>query len=203
MFISPSFTRMAQVGWKSKFINCCRNVIICLSVNGHFVNFRKTMLQIRWTKLFYWIFAQKMINCQFLPYDIESAKNKCIYGICILKQWISCSVTMYLILDKNDWTFWYIYKSVISSVEVYDNHIITCHFSFHTLYQPSFIYHPYRLLGWYRDLGLIKGMIWKMPCNNQYLLNVDRLFVSLLSQKYFVFVIQPSKENKCFMFGWT
>ena len=130
MFISHSFTRMAQVGWKSKFINCCRIVIICLSVNGHFVNFRKTMLQ---------IFAQKIINCQFLSYDIESANNKCIYGICILKQWISCSITMYLILDKIDWTFWYIYKSVISSVEVYDKRIIKCHFSFHTLYQPSFI----------------------------------------------------------------
>ena len=100
MFISPSFTRMAQVGWTSKFINCCRNVIICLSVNGHFVNFRKTMLQIWWTKLFYWIFAQKIINCQFLSYDIESAKNKCIYGICILKQRISCSIAMYLILAK-------------------------------------------------------------------------------------------------------
>jgi hypothetical protein len=51
---------------------------------------------------------------------------------------------------------------VISSVEVYDKHIITCHFSYHALYQPSFIYHPLNL----SDLGLIKGMIWKMPCNN-------------------------------------
>ena len=35
--------------------------------------------------------------------------------------------------------------------------IITCHFSYHTLYQPSFKYHPLRLTA----LGLIKGMIWK------------------------------------------
>ena len=60
---------------------------------------------------------------------------------------------MYLILAKNDSTFWY--KSVISSVEVYDKQIITCHFSYHTLYQPSFIYHPLSLSA----LGLIKGMI--------------------------------------------
>ena len=47
---------------------------------------------------------------------------------------------MYLILTKNDKTFWY--KSVISSVEVYDKQIITCHLSYHIPYQPSFIYHP-------------------------------------------------------------
>ena len=64
--------------------------------------------------------------------------------------------------SQNDWTFWY--KSVISSVEVYEN-IITCHFSYHTLYQPSFIYHPLSLM----VLGLIKGMIWKLPCNNLYI----------------------------------
>ena len=45
----------------------------------------------------------------------------------------------------------YKYKSVISSVEVYDKHIITCHLSYHTLYQPSFIYHPSSL----SSLGLI------------------------------------------------
>ena len=28
--------------------------------------------------------------------------------------------------SQNDWTFWY--KSIISSVEVYDKHIIACHF---------------------------------------------------------------------------
>ena len=55
--------------------------------------------------------------------------------------------------SQNDWRFWY--KSVISSVEVYDKHIITCHFSYHTLYQHSFIYHPLSLTA----LGMIKGMI--------------------------------------------
>jgi hypothetical protein len=54
----------------------------CLYV--HFVNFRKT------------VFTN-------LSYDIESAKKKGgIYWICILKQYISCSVTLYLILAKND-----------------------------------------------------------------------------------------------------
>ena len=47
----------------------------------------------------------------------------------------------------------------------YDKHIMTCHFSYHTLYQPSFIYHPLSLLA----LSLIKGMILKMPCNNLYI----------------------------------
>jgi len=56
---------------------------------------------------------------------------------------------MYLILAKNDKTFWY--KSVISSVEVYDKQIITNHLSYHTLYQPSFIYYSLSLSA----LGLI------------------------------------------------
>ena len=69
--------------------------------------------------------------------------------------------------------FWY--KSVIFSVEVYDKPIIAYHLSYHTLYQPSFIYHSssLRLSGWYNDLGLIKGVLWKMPCNNLYLLNIE------------------------------
>jgi hypothetical protein len=71
---------------------------------------------------------------------------------------------LYVFNSSQKWlTFWY--KLFISSVEVYDKHIIACHFSYHTLYQPSFIYHPLSLLA----LGLIKGMIWKMPCNNLYL----------------------------------
>ena len=56
---------------------------------------------------------------------------------------------MYLILAKMTKHFGT--KSVISSVEVYDKHIITCHFSYDTLYQPSFIYHPLSLSA----LGLI------------------------------------------------
>ena len=59
---------------------------------------------------------------------------------------------MYLILAKMTKHFGTMYKSVISSVEVYyDKHIITCHFLNHTLYQPSFIYHPLSLSA----LGLI------------------------------------------------
>ena len=127
------------------------------------MNFRKTVF----TSMFYWICSRKIISCQFslLWYW------KCIYWICILKQYISCSIATYLILAKNDYVFnssqkwlsiWY--KLVIYSVEVYDKHIITCHFSYQTLYQPSFIYHPLSLSA----LGLIKGMIWKMSCNNLY-----------------------------------
>ena len=86
---------------------------------------------------------RKLLTVFFLSYDIKSANKNFIYWIWILKQYISCSITMYLILAKNVWTF--SFKSVISCVEVYDKHIITCHFSYHTLYQPSFIYRPLRL----------------------------------------------------------
>ena len=68
MFISLSFTRMIQAGWKSKLINCFRNVITCLSVNVRkFTSWisGKLCLQTWWTKLFYWTFAQKIINWQF------------------------------------------------------------------------------------------------------------------------------------------
>ena len=45
---------------------------------------------------------RKLLTANFLSYDIESAKHKCIYCICILKQYISCSIAMCLILTKND-----------------------------------------------------------------------------------------------------
>ena len=79
MFISLSFTRIAQAGWKGNFINCFWNVCICLSVNV------RKLLHATW-----WI-----------------SGKLCIYWICILKQYISCSITMYLILAKNDYTCWY------------------------------------------------------------------------------------------------
>ena len=84
--------------------------------------------------------------------------------------------------SQNDWPFWY--KSVISSVEVYDKHIITCHFSYHTLISPHSYIIPgaYWLSGWYHDLGLIKGMIWKMPCNN--------LYISDVPAKTKIFIVQ-------------
>ena len=68
---------------------------------------------------------RQLLTVNFLTYDIESAK-KDVYWSCILKQSINCSITMYLILAKNDKAFWY--KSVISCVEVYDKQIITRHF---------------------------------------------------------------------------
>jgi hypothetical protein len=37
------------------------------------VNFQKTVFTDTAIQLFYKIFAQKMINCQFLSYDIENA----------------------------------------------------------------------------------------------------------------------------------
>ena len=45
---------------------------------------------------------------------------------------------------------------------------ITCHFSFFH-FRSYIIPRPYRISGSYHDLWLIKGMIWKMPCNNLYL----------------------------------
>ena len=49
-------------------------------------------------QLFYKIFALKIINYQFLSYDIESASKTCIYWISILKQLLSCSITIYIYL---------------------------------------------------------------------------------------------------------
>ena len=75
MIISPSFTRMVQAGWYTKFIDCFRNVITCLSVNVRkFTSWisGKLCLQTRRIQLFYKIVAQKIINYQFLTDDIES-----------------------------------------------------------------------------------------------------------------------------------
>ena len=62
---------------------------------------------------------------------------------------------MYLILAKMTKHFGANQLFPLLKYKVYDKHIITCHFSYHTLYQPSFIYHPLSLSA----LGLIKGMI--------------------------------------------
>jgi hypothetical protein len=61
---------------------------------------------------------RKLLTAIFLSYAIESAKNKCVYWICILL--ISCSITMYLIIAKNDNSFWY--KSVVSSFDIWEIH---------------------------------------------------------------------------------
>ena len=44
----------------------------------------------------------KLLAVNFLSYDIEKAKKKYIKWICILKQSISCSITMHLILATID-----------------------------------------------------------------------------------------------------
>ena len=107
-------------------------------------------------------------------------------------------------LQENAYIFWY--KSVISSVEVYNKQIITCNFSYHTLYQPSFIYHPSNLLA----LRLIKSMIWKMPCNNLYLFylvifhyieSLEPFVCHSLSREDLLELKHPTiKYNCCFIF---
>ena len=49
---------------------------------------------------------RKSVTANFFSFDIERAKKTFIYWIWILKQEISCSITMYLIITKNDLTFW-------------------------------------------------------------------------------------------------
>ena len=46
---------------------------------------------------------------------------------------------MYLILAKMTKHFGANQLFPLLKYKVYDKHIITCHFSYHTLYQPSFI----------------------------------------------------------------
>ena len=62
---------------ESKFINCLQNVITCLSINiSKFTSwiFGKLFTNTQ-TKLFYWIFAQKIIiTANFLSCNIESDK---------------------------------------------------------------------------------------------------------------------------------
>ena len=96
---------------------------------------------------------RKLFTTNFSRMILKVLKKTCFYWICIFKQQFSCSITifMYIILAKMTKHFGTMYKSVISSVEVYDKHIITCHFSHHTLYQSSFIYHPLSISA----LGLI------------------------------------------------
>ena len=54
------------------------------------------------------------------------------------------------------------FGTVISFIEVYDKHIVTCHFSCHTLYQPSFIYHTSSLSA----LWLISWQrVWYEKCH--------------------------------------
>ena len=72
------------------------------------------------------------LTAKFVSYDIEGDKKVHLLDLHI-------KTIQFLFYNdvfnssKNDFT-------VISSVKVYDKQIITCHFSYHTLYQPSFIY---------------------------------------------------------------
>jgi hypothetical protein len=133
MFKSPSFTRMAQAGWYSKFINCFGNVIACLSLS--------------YSGLFTVLLDICTENYKLPIFSLMKLKVLNKFLVLLLH------FCMYLIPAKNDYTFWY--TSVISSVEVYNKHIIICYFSYHTFYQPSFIYNPLslstlRLISWPR-----------------------------------------------------
>jgi hypothetical protein len=44
---------------------------------------------------------RKLLAANFLSYDIESARKKCIYWTNLLIQCIPCSIATYLILAKN------------------------------------------------------------------------------------------------------
>jgi hypothetical protein len=140
MFISPSFTRMAQAGWYSKFINCFGNIIACLSLS--------------YSELFTVLLDICTANCKLPIFSLMKLKvlKSAFIGFAyqnntFLVLWLH--ICMYFIPAKNDYTFWY--RSVISSVEVYNKHIIICYFSYHSLYQPSFIYNPLSL----STLGLL------------------------------------------------
>jgi hypothetical protein len=131
----------------------------------------KLCLKAWWLNCFIEYLHRKLLTANFLSYDIESATKKCIYWICILKQLISCSIAMNLILVKKD-SAYYWYKSVIFSVEIYVKHIITCYFSYQPSISPRSYIIPlaYRLSGWYHELVLIKGIIWKI--NNLYVVSI-------------------------------
>jgi hypothetical protein len=66
MFISLSFTRIAQAGWKGNFINCFWNVCICLSVNVrkllHATSWISGKLCIYWIKNIYAIVINNSNN---------------------------------------------------------------------------------------------------------------------------------------------
>ena len=96
---------------------------------------------------------RKLLAANFLSYDIESARKK----MHLLDLPINTMHSLFYshVFNSSQKLVNLLVQLVIFSVEVYDTQIITCHFSFNTLYQPSFIYHPLSLSA----LGLIKGMI--------------------------------------------
>jgi hypothetical protein len=69
----------------------------------------------------------------------------------------------------------FIYFSITSFIRMYSfcyyvNYIKMSHIIPFISPRSYIIPWAYRLSGWYHDLVLIKDMIWKMPCNDIYLL---------------------------------
>jgi len=91
---------------------------------------------------------KKLLTANFLVFDIESAKKMHLLDLHIK----TINFVFYnYVFNSSQKRLNILVQIIISSVEVYDKHIITCHFSYHTLYQPLFIYHPLSLSA----LGLI------------------------------------------------
>ena len=94
-------------------------------------------------------FHRKLLAANFLSDDIESARKKMHLLDLPIKTMHSFFYSH--VLNTSQKLIDLLVQLVIFSVEVDDKQIITCHFSFHTLYQPSFVYHPLSLSA----LGLI------------------------------------------------
>ena len=131
MFITPSFTRMVQVGKQSKFIN--------------------------WFGMLLHAFPS-MFVCSPCEFPENCADNmsmilKVLKEVHLLDLYAKTIHFLFYYYVFNSCQKWLniLIQSVISSVEVYDKHIITCHFSYHTLYQSSFIYScimPWAYMWW-------------------------------------------------------
>jgi hypothetical protein len=126
------FKNGSKIAQNSRLL--CFQKMYCFRENSNFPLSNKIIITLPISLLWYW---KCLKNSHLLDLYIKTI-------IFLLYNYIHVFNS-----SQNDWTFWY--KSVISSVEVYDKHIITCHFLYHTLYQPSFIYHPLSLTA----LGLI------------------------------------------------
>ena len=90
-----------------------------------------------------------------------------------IKTKFSCSITIYMYLILTKMTKHFGTNQLFPLLKYMIN--ISYHVIFHNIpfISPLLYIIPwaYRLSGWYHDLGLIKGMVWKMSCNNLYLLN--------------------------------
>ena len=79
MFISPSFTRMAQAGWKSKFINCFRAFpsMFVSSLREFPENCVYKHGELNW---FIEYLHRKLSAANFLSFDIENARKNAVIG---------------------------------------------------------------------------------------------------------------------------